>query len=157
MGCQPTMSKFGQNLTFARHLWHPHDVTGMSESHIFVRIWLVHLWSDPDIYKTVLMSPEHPGDVRPQSPSLVRIWHSQDIAGVHRTSKGCQNTSPASMNWFGIRIWLHSFIPANFWCPGDFLWTSSCDVRFWHSGKVRIWHSWDVRLWHLQDDLKMPV
>ncbi len=64
LGSQATISKFGQNLTFSRHCWRPQDVHGTSESHILVRIWHVHLWSDPDICKTFLMSTGHPRDVR---------------------------------------------------------------------------------------------
>ena len=81
--CQPTMSKFGQTLTFPRQLWRPQGVLGTSENHILVRIRNVHLWPESDIQKTLLTSSRYQNtcltstnwsrDVRSKSRSLVRI------------------------------------------------------------------------------------
>ncbi len=110
--------------------------------------WDVHVWWESDLPKTFLMSIGYPGDFGQYlaCPSLVRTWHLQDIidiprmsrrhqatkskfgqnlmvidiSDIHRLSKGCQNTSLVSMNWFRdvrfkslslVRMWLHSSQP----------------------------------------------
>ncbi len=135
--CQDFKSIIGQQLT-SRGCQN----IRMSESYISVRIWHVHLWSDSDIYKTLLMSPVCPGDVRPQSPSLVRMWPSQDISDIHmcRMSKGHQNTSLTSVD-----------------CPGtsEFKVIVCLESDFYHSCQfqtsyVILWHQ-ILTSWRCQD------
>ncbi len=135
MGRQPTIFKFGQNLTFPRHSWCPQDVQGTWESHILARIWHVHHWSNAHNYRALLTSPAHLEDVRSQRSSLARIWCSQDISDV----TGC----PRDIRTLVLHPWTGPGMSETkiiIWPESDFIHLSQFltsrglpgDVIFWH-------------------------
>ena len=116
-------------------IWRPWDIIGRqvlisitSEYYVVFTSFCGHFFRPIDV--SIWRNLGHQWDV-PETSGLdiiIAHWRHQD------TWKTFVYTFQFGQN-------LISFIPAYFWCPGDILGTSSCDIRFWCPEDVKIWHS----------------